>query len=125
MAASIYGKSGDTLLDILNQIAEAEPVSPARLRPGVPLDLEAVCLKCLEKDPTRRYASAAELADDLRRILSRGPKKAGGAKHWRRLADWCRDHPFLAGLYGLTILYAIAVTGAALWLWRAVGHTTN
>jgi serine/threonine-protein kinase len=59
---------GESAADTLRQVLFDEPVPPARLNPQVPRDLEAICLKCLEKEPPRRYATAAALADDLRRI---------------------------------------------------------
>jgi serine/threonine protein kinase len=59
---------GESAADTLRQVMFDEPVPPARLNPQVPHDLETICLKCLEKEPPRRYATAAALADDLRRI---------------------------------------------------------
>lgn len=61
---------GDTLLQTIEQVRTLEPDAPSRLRPEVSADLDTICLKCLDKDPTRRYRSAAELADDLRRFLN-------------------------------------------------------
>src|SRR5262249_50844232 len=61
---------GQETLEILMQVAHDEPVSPRRLKQSVPRDLETICLKCLAKDPARRYASAEELAEDLRRYLA-------------------------------------------------------
>ena len=69
---------GETLLDVLHKVTSEDPLPPARLRVGVPRDLQAVCLTCLEKNPGRRYVSAAALADDLQSFLQgeairRGP----------------------------------------------------
>jgi serine/threonine protein kinase len=68
---------GGTPADTLYQALHDEPVRPCRLQPKVPRDLEAICLKCLEKDPRRRYARAADLADDLGRFLEAKPIRAG------------------------------------------------
>src|SRR5262249_14740252 len=60
---------GGTALETFQQVLSDEPVCPSRLNPRVPRDLETVCLKCLQKDPQRRYSSAADLTEDLRRYL--------------------------------------------------------
>ncbi len=57
-----------TILETLDLVRSADAVSLSLLQPGVPRDLETICVKCLAKDPSRRYASAADLADDLRQI---------------------------------------------------------
>jgi hypothetical protein len=102
---------GDTDLAVRKQIATAEPVPPRRLRLGVPRDLETICLKCLQKEPRKRYASGAALADDLRRFLEGRPILArpvgGGEKLWR----WCRRNPLVAVLTTAVALVLLAGTG--------------
>src|SRR5439155_7756689 len=64
---------GTTVIDTLQQVQKLEPVAPARVQPNVPRDLETICLKALQKDPTRRYTTAGALAEDLRRYLGGEP----------------------------------------------------
>jgi predicted Ser/Thr protein kinase len=103
-----------TVLETLDQVRNQEPVPPGRLQPGVPRDLQTICLKCLEKAPARRYISAQELADDLGRFLRGEPIRARPAGLAERLAKWARRRPALAALVGICVL-ALAgfVTGAA------------
>src|SRR5262245_55096782 len=84
----------DTVLQVLQQ----EPVPPSRLQPRLPADLETITLKCLNKNPLRRYASAAELADDLRRWRNREPIRARPIGLLERLARWCQRRPALAAM---------------------------
>jgi hypothetical protein len=81
---------GATPLDTLEQVRLLEPVPPTRLQPKVPRDLEAVCLKCLQKEPARRYADGQALADDLERFLAGRPTEARPAGVVSRAALWCR-----------------------------------
>lgn len=87
-----------TVLEMLRQVAEQDPVSPRRLNPGIPVDLETICLKCLDKDPKDRYATAGELAADLQRFQSGIPVLARPVGRSERLWRWCRRNPMVAGL---------------------------
>ncbi len=89
---------GDSPASVLQQVAEADPVSPRRLNPAIPRDLETVCLKCLERAPAHRYRSANELAADLRRFEHGEPVRAQPVGLWGRAWRWSRRHPARAGL---------------------------
>jgi WD40 repeat protein/serine/threonine protein kinase/tetratricopeptide (TPR) repeat protein len=94
----------DTVMLVLNQ----EPVLPSRLQPGVPRDLETICLKCLQKDPERRYESAAALAEDLRRFRQGEPIQARPVSALELSWRWCRRKPALAGLTASLIVLFVA-----------------
>jgi WD40 repeat protein/tRNA A-37 threonylcarbamoyl transferase component Bud32 len=109
---------GDTPLDTLLLVVREEPVPPTRLRPRVPRDLETICLKCLEKEPVRRYASAAELADDLLRFVNGEPVRARPVGAAGRAARWVRRHPAVSALTAAVVLVALAGVGGVVWKWR-------
>ncbi len=87
-------------LETLRQVVHEEPVTPSRLRPRLPRDLETICLKCLHKEPARRYAAAEALADDLRRFLEGRPNQARRIGPAERAWRWCKRNPALAGAVG-------------------------
>jgi WD40 repeat protein/tRNA A-37 threonylcarbamoyl transferase component Bud32 len=106
-----------TGLGTLAEARERDPVRPRLLRPEAPRDLETICLKCLEKDPRRRYAGAAELADDLRRFLDGEPVRARAVGPAGRALRWARRRPGTAGLLLGLLATAAAGLGLVLWQW--------
>ena len=109
---------GETALEVLCQLESDDPVSPSRLRPGMPRDLETICLKCLEKEQRRRYATAGALADDLRRCLRGEPIRARAVGRVERAWRWARRFPAIAGLTSaLVVALTVGVVGIT-WKWR-------
>ncbi|MEO2020870.1 MAG: protein kinase, partial [Pirellulaceae bacterium] len=102
-----------TPLDTLLQVLGEEPVAPHSLNGSVPVDLETIILKCLEKDPRRRYQSAQELAEELGRYLAGEPIQARPIGQWERAWRWCRRKPTLAALYGTaaTLMLILGIGG--------------
>ncbi|HZU35659.1 MAG TPA: protein kinase [Gemmataceae bacterium] len=100
---------GATVWETLDQVRTQEPVPPSRLQPKVPHDLETICLKCLQKEPGKRYADAAGLAEDLRRFVAREPIMARPVSAAERCWRWCKRHPTVAFLSGLVAALAVAV----------------
>jgi eukaryotic-like serine/threonine-protein kinase len=101
-------------VETLKQVLEREPLSPRQLNHAVDLDLDTICLKCLQKEPGKRYASAADLAEDLRRYLAAEPIHARPVGRTERLWRWCRRHPVEAVLsagFTLAILIGTAFSG--------------
>jgi tetratricopeptide (TPR) repeat protein len=104
-----------THLETLQQVQTQTPVAPSRLQPAVPRDLETICLKCLQKEPPRRYDSAQALADDLERFLTGQPIQARPAGRLERAAKWARRRPAVAALLATLALSVLAVIGILLW----------
>ncbi len=110
----------DSVLKTIEQVIHVEAASPRLLNPGIPRDLETICLKCLQKEPHRRYGTAQLLAEDLQRfregrpILARPVTRLAGS--WR----WCRRNPMVAGLTGLIAVLVISASLAGIMIRRAV-----
>jgi serine/threonine-protein kinase len=107
--------SGASALDVLDQVRNQDPVPPRRLQPRLPADLETVCLKCLEKDPHRRYATAAALADDLGRWLAGEPVRARPVPAWERLGKWARRRPAAAAFAACAAAALVAAVAGVAW----------
>jgi WD40 repeat protein len=110
--------TGATPLDTLQQVLKREPVSPWLLQPGVPRDLETICLKCLRKESRQRYASAEALADDIRAFLDGRPIQARPIGVLGRLGRWCRRKPAAALL--LMVLLATAIFGPLAFVYQRI-----
>jgi serine/threonine protein kinase len=117
LQAPFDGKQRDL---VLSQIMHKDPLAPRRLNPRVPVDLETICLKALEKDPDRRYQSAGELAADLRRHVNRfaiSARRAGPVQH---LVKWVRRHPAVAAT-----LACLLVTLSAAFAFAYLAHSAT
>jgi serine/threonine-protein kinase len=107
----------ETPLETLRRLLEEEPVPPRALNPKVDRDLETVCLKCLARDPARRYGSAEALADDLDRFVRGEPVRARRVGRAERLLRWCRRRPVTAALAGGLLLSVAVGLGLVGWQW--------
>jgi eukaryotic-like serine/threonine-protein kinase len=99
---------GDGQLDILRQVIADAPIPPRRARKDTPIELEAIVLKCLEKNPARRYPSAREMADDVDRFLAGQPTRARPPGRWEQLAQRTKKHS--AALSALALVTGCAIT---------------
>lgn len=104
---------GETPIATLQQVLNSEPVSISLLAPRVPRDLATICSKCLRREPEQRYRSAAELADDLARLLADQPIRARPTSSAERAWRWCRRNPALAISGGTVALLLLAVAGVS------------
>jgi tetratricopeptide (TPR) repeat protein len=109
----------ETMLETLNQVRNEEAVPPRRLVSKVPHDLETICLKCLEKEPGKRYADAAALADDLKRFQAGEPIRARPVGVFVRTVKWVRRRPMAAAFYATAFAAIAALVGGVL------GHNTQ
>ncbi|HEY1381524.1 MAG TPA: serine/threonine-protein kinase [Gemmataceae bacterium] len=102
---------GVNAIETLSEVQQRDPLPPRAVQPGVPRDLETVCLRCLRKEPAKRYPSAAALADDLGRFLAGEPVRARPVSAWGRAWRWVRRRPAVAAAVGAVA--AVTVLGAA------------
>ncbi len=103
-------------VETLRQVREDDPVPPRRLNPSVGRDLELICMKCLAKEPLRRYASAEQLADELQRHLRGEPlRHTRPVGRLERLGLWCRRNPALAMARGIAALAILGLIAVSLW----------
>ena len=115
---------GETPIETIRQVVETEAVPPSRLVPKVARDLETICLKCLSKEPARRYASARALAEDLARFRDGETIHARRASALERGSKWARRRPAVAALWALGVAaFLVTTTGGALYLVRQ--HRTS
>jgi serine/threonine-protein kinase len=107
---------GETVLETLEQVRFQPPASPRARNPRVDRDLETICLKCLEKEPARRYGTADALADDLERWLEDRPIEARRAGGPERLWRWGRRHRLAVGAAACLVLMLAGLTASAGWV---------
>src|SRR6185437_9054495 len=106
----------ETAAETVRQVISRDPLPPSRLNGKVPRDLEAICLKCLHREPHLRYASAAALAADLHRFLDGEAIAARPAGRLAWLARRIRRRPVLSAVAAAGTLFTVALLGAGLWL---------
>ena len=109
---------GASLMETLEQVVGQDPVPVRLLQPKVPRDLETICLKCLSKEPGRRYVSAQALADDLGRFLEGRPVQARRSRPWERAYRWVRRNPVVAAMAGLVVAAFLAGFAGVAWQWQ-------
>jgi WD40 repeat protein/serine/threonine protein kinase len=107
---------------LASQVMHTEPPRPRKINPAVPRDLETVVLKALERDPARRYQTAGELAEDLKRFVEDRPIRARRISPAERLWRWCRRNTLLAGMTALLLLLTLGGIGGILWQWQKAEH---
>jgi serine/threonine protein kinase/Flp pilus assembly protein TadD len=117
---------GESREEVLGKITTTDPVSPRKLDRAIPRDLETIVLMAMEKDPARRYQSARELADDLRRFLNHEPVRARPAKLAQRARKWSRRHPAVVRSAVLVLALVAAGSSLSTWLvWREKDRTAH
>jgi tetratricopeptide (TPR) repeat protein/predicted Ser/Thr protein kinase len=110
--------TGTTLFETIDLVRSAVPESPSKTNRLVPRDLELICLKCLEKEPTNRYPDARSLAEDLRRWLAGEPIAARPVGAVTRVWLWCRRHPVPSGLSAALVASIVIGMGLVTWKWQ-------
>ncbi len=103
---------GETQAETLRLVIEEDPVTPSHLRPKMSFDLETICLKCIARDPQKRYSSALELADDLDRFLDGEPVLARRTPVWERALKLAQRHPVKAVMLAMSLMASGVIFGA-------------
>ncbi len=98
---------GKTIVETLDQVQRMDPIPPRRIEPSIPVDLEVIALKCLNKHPSYRYADAAALIEDLERFLDRRPIRARPASAFDKTRSWCVRNPSVAGLLCVVLVLVL------------------
>jgi serine/threonine protein kinase/antitoxin component HigA of HigAB toxin-antitoxin module len=102
-------------IKVLMKVVTDEPISPRKLEPSIPVDLETICLKCLQKPTARRYQSAKELHDDLHRFLEGHPIHARASTRIEKLVKWSKRNPTMVTSISFAVLAAISLIAGLLW----------
>ncbi len=102
----------------MKQVLEQEPVSPSRIQYHIPRDLETICMKCLQKEPRKRYATAKDMADDLIRYLQGEPIKARRTPPVERAVKWVKRRPAKATALAFVSMAVVSVLGYGGWYWN-------
>jgi serine/threonine-protein kinase len=102
-------------MDTVIQVTRNEPIPPSRVQSKIPRDLETICLKCLQKEPAKRYANCFELANDLHRYLAGEPIRAVPVGNIERLWRWCKRNPKLAAATAAIFLMLAVVSIGSMW----------
>ncbi|MFI5259426.1 MAG: protein kinase [Candidatus Limnocylindrales bacterium] len=116
---------GTTVFDTLDQVRKSEPVHPSQLQPKMPRDIETICLKCLEKEPARRYPDVTALAEDLRRFQAVEPIVARPVSEFERLWRWCLRNQRVAALAAAVVLLLVVVAAVSSTAWVTVSGTNQ
>lgn len=106
---------GKTPIETIQHVIENAPPAPSKLNPKVPVDLETICLKCLEKKTDRRYSSAGILADELGRFLNHEPILARPVSAFRKAGAWFQRHPWV--ISAALSLLVLSLAGLSFGLW--------
>src|SRR5438034_2565300 len=112
--------AGGTTFETVRMVLETEPRHPRLWNPKVDRDLETICLKCLEKEPANRYASAEALAEDIERFLRNEPIRSRRSSRFEHVWRWCKRKPLVASLIAALILVVAIGLASALWELRRV-----
>ena len=116
---------GETVLETLRQVQEREPISPRALDPRIDADLESITLKCLEKEPGRRYVSADAVAADIERWLEGLPIEARPVTTLGRVRKWARRRPATAALFASIMAITALGLGGIIWQWHRAGSRSS